>query len=236
MLLDLGDDNDNHQIFHSINLRWNTTNTWNIIYRPDKLTLAYQYCNSLCTYVRYKFPENDLSRIFSLDALDKAEEETYFPESQTFRIQEDVAIQVELDQDADDDSMQFVDMSGLEPPTPADDAVPVQEIRNLKLFNLTEDADTVSTMTTEALSVTFQAHSVDMDSTTSARTVSSVRTSASTSNRITRVEETHTQMEEEVASMRQQLNDFIQSIQPQTNETNKESVVPRPNDQTTESQ
>ena len=70
--------------------------------------------------------------------------------------------------------MQFVDMSGLEPPTPADDVAPVQEIRNPKPLNLTGDADTVSTMATEALSVTLQAHDVDMDSTTSARTVSSV--------------------------------------------------------------
>lgn len=85
LLLDLRDDSDNHQIFHSINLRWNTTNTWNITYRPDKRTLAYEYCNSLCTYVRYKFQDHDLSRIFSLDAFDEAEEETYFPESQTFR-------------------------------------------------------------------------------------------------------------------------------------------------------
>ena len=227
LLLGLRDASDNHRIFHSINLRWNTTNTWNITYRPDKRTLAHQYCNSFCTYVRHKFPEHDLTRLFTLDALDEAEEETYFPDTQTFRTQEDVAIQAELDQDADDDSMQFVDMSGLEPPTPSSQTAPVQEVRNPKLFNLTGDADTVSTMATEALSVTFQDHDADMDSTTS------VRTTASASTRITRVEGASTQMRGDVASLRRELNEFMQSIRP-TNTTNGESVVPGPNDQTTE--
>ena len=127
--------------------------------------------------------------------------------------------------------MQFVDISGLEPPTFSTTEAPVQEIRNPRLFNLTGDADTVSTMATEALSVTFQTHDVDMDSTTSARSATSVKTSTSATTRITRVEEASTQMGNDVASLRRELNDFMNSIR-----NNNESVVPGPDDQTTERQ
>lgn len=206
LILNIRDQQDNHRIFNSINLKWNTSNTWNITYRPDKRTLAYQYCNSLCTYVQHLHPDKDLSHIFTLDAIDEAAEEIYHPETQTLTTIEDLAIQAELDQDADGDSMNFVDMSGLTPPEPKQATAPVEEIRNARLFNLSGDADTVSTMANDALSVTFADHDVDKQSVTSSVSHTSQKTHTSSTSRITRAEEASTKMSNDVAAMRNELS------------------------------
>ena len=89
ILLNIRDRSDNHRIFNSIDLRWNSTFIYNITYRPDKRTLAYMFCNSLPTYVQFLHHGKDLYRIFTLDALDKASEEEYHPSRQSFTTQED---------------------------------------------------------------------------------------------------------------------------------------------------
>lgn len=70
-LLDILDKADNHRVFHSIDIRWNSTSIYNVTHRPDKKSLANVYCNSLSTYIHHLFPEADLSKVFTLNAIDK---------------------------------------------------------------------------------------------------------------------------------------------------------------------
>ena len=46
-----------------------------------------------------------------MEALDKANEEEYHPESQSFTTQEDIAMLQEIQYDDDDDSLDFIDFS-----------------------------------------------------------------------------------------------------------------------------
>lgn len=114
-LLEIRDKKDNHRVFNSIDVRWNSSTIYNITYRPDKKNLAYSFCNSLSTYIHHKYPEADLSKIFSLEAIDRAHEESYDPTNQTFITQEDLAMQMKINNDKDDDSLEWGDYSRIRP-------------------------------------------------------------------------------------------------------------------------
>ena len=221
ILLDLRDRTDNHRVFNSIDIRWNSTSIYNITYRPDERGLAYMFCNSLPTYVRYLHPGKDLSRIFSLDALDKASEEVYHPSKQTFTTQEDLAMQIEVQNDADDDSMDWGDFSQLNllEEDGNSDNEPEVELRNSRLFDLSGESESVSTIGNSVASVTFQ-ETDDLDTNTditpaSNKSIKSSHTTASTSTRMVTLENANKQTSNEVASLRTELDDFMNLIRNQ---------------------
>lgn len=100
------------------------------------------------------YPKADLTRILTLEAIEKGNEETYHPKTQSFTTQEDLATKQEIDNDAMDPTLSFIDWSGLEPldETPVVEKPPF----NPKLFKLNGEADSVSTLATDAMSVTFE--------------------------------------------------------------------------------
>ena len=212
ILLDIRDKVDNHRVFHSIDIRWNSTAIFNVTYRPDKKSLAYMYCNSLSTYVHHLYPKADLSKIFTLDAIDKAHEETYDPVNQSFVTQEDIAMQMEMNNDRDDDSLDWGDYSQLRPiEDDESDISSVAELRNPKLFDLSGESESVSTIGTS--SVTFNetdnqeiVDDASIQSTTSQKTVTST---ASQRTRIETLESSNKQTSDEVIALRGQLTDFM---------------------------
>lgn len=157
VVLNIRDKRDNHRIFHSIDVHWQNPTMYVLTFRPDKKSLAYQFNNSLPTYVQYLYPNADLSHIFTMEAMDQADDETYHPNKQSFTTLEDIAIIREIQDDADDDSLEYMADAPICPPdfSDDDDDMPVQEITNPRLFDLTGQTDSVSTMASENLSVTF---------------------------------------------------------------------------------
>ena len=132
IVLSIKDRMDGQQVFNSNDLQYKSINTYNITFRPGKQTLAYQFCNSLSTYICHQYPNVDLTRILTLEAIEKGKEETYHYDTHTFTTQEDIATKRELDDDAADHTLNFIDWSGLEP---LDDApTVVKPLSNPKLF------------------------------------------------------------------------------------------------------
>lgn len=212
ILLGIRDKTDNHHVFHSIDIRWNSSTIFNLTYRPDKKSLAYMYCNSLSSYAHHKFPDADLSKIFSLDAIDKAHEETYDPEKKTFVTQEDIAMQMKINNDRDDDSLNWVYYSQLRPvEDDTSDISSVVEVRNPKLFDLTGINESVSTLGTS--SVTFNENdNQEIDDTTSITSTTSHKTEASTTSKRTRIESLENKSKStstEVVAMRNEMPSFI---------------------------
>ena len=153
VVLSLKDQDDGRRIFNSIDLRWDSSTIYVLTFRPDKRCLAYQYSNSLPTYVRYLHPTSDLSHIFTMEAIERTNEETYHPDLQRFTTAEDITKQREIDDDYDDDSMDYVEYPEYSPaPSLPTKTAPLND----RLFDLTGDAETVSTMANDNLSVTFQ--------------------------------------------------------------------------------
>lgn len=218
ILLNIRDRSDNHRISNSIDLRWNSISIYNVTYRPDKRTIAYTFCNSLPAYVQFLHQNKDLSRIFTLDALDKASEEAYHPNQQTFTTQEDLAMQLEVQNDADDDSMDWGDFSQLKPLDDDVDSTNGEDIqlRNPKLFDLSGESESVSTIGNSVASVTFQEQDdVTTMSDHTTKSIKSTITTTSTSTRIETLEYASKQTTSEVASLRTEIGDFMNLIRNQ---------------------
>ena len=218
ILLAIRDKQDNHRVFNSIDVRWNSDSIYNITYRPDKKSLAYMYCNSLSTYVHHLHPEADLSKIFSLDAIDQAGEETYVEDSQTFITQEDLAMQMEIKNDADDDSLEWHDFSQIRPlDDDLSEVTPDVEIRNPRLFNLSGETESVSTIGNSVSStVTFRENEDDIYDTQSLATQTSTKTNDSKSsqkNWIDTIESSTIQTSNEVAALRTEMTNFMKLLQ-----------------------
>ena len=231
IILNVRDKSDNHRIFNSIDIRWNSTSIYNITYRPDKRTLAYSFCNSLPTYVQFMHPDKDLSKLFTLDALDKASEEEYHPDSQTFTTQEDIAMQMEVRNDEDDDSMEWPDFSQIRPLDDDDQSndTPNIDLKNPRLFDLTGEAESVSTMGASVTSVTFlEEDNEDGKSVQTQSTDKSIKTTTSTSTKLVTLENANKQTSAEVASLRTELSSFITLLRNQMPST---PVAPAPDEE-----
>lgn len=231
IVLAIKDRLDGQQVFNSIDLQWKTINTFNLNYRPDKKTLVYQFCNSLSTYVHHLYPNAELSKIFTLVAIELAKEETYHPSTQTFTTQEDIAMEQEMQNDAKDSSLNFIDWSGLVPLNLEEDKD--KPLSNPKLFALSGDAESVSTMATDAVSVTFEDQSTvggsDQNSIATNETRQSTATSASVKIRITQMEDERVKSDQEIATLREE----VSKLAAQLNEKNRsETVVPETESQT----
>ena len=217
ILLSIRDKRDNHRVFNSIDIRWNSDSIYNITYRPDKKSMAYMFCNSLSTYVHHMYPTADLSKIFTLDAIDKAHEETYNEDSQTFITQEDLAMQMELTNDADDDSLEWHDFSQIRPlDDDLSDATPDVEIRNPKLFDLSGETESVSTIGNSVSStVTFREEedeNAEVQSLASQTSTKTIDSKSSQKLRIDTIESSTLQTSNEVAALRTEMSNFMKLL------------------------
>ena len=232
IVLGIKDQQDGQQVFNPIDLQYKTINTFNLTYRPDKKNLAYQYCNSLSTYVHHLYPDSDLTRIFTLEAIEMAKEEKYHPTTQTFTTQEDIATEREMQNDANDPSLNLIDWSGLEPLNLEEEID--KPVSNPKLFSLSGDAESVSTMATDAMSVTFEDQSTvggsDQDSNVTNTTKRSNLTSASVKHRMSQMEDERMKADQEIATLREE----VIKLAAQLNKTKTPAaVVPEIESQTT---
>ena len=211
ILLSLRDKEDNHRIFNSVDVQWNDSTQYVLTFRPDKTSMAYAYSNSVSTYVRHLYPNSDLSQVFTLEAIDRAKEESYHPNDQKFTTQEDIAMQREIDNDRDDDSLDYIPEDELPSMDDDLDEAPVREIGNIKVFNLSGETDTVSTMANDAASVTFHEevsyHEIPTSNSNASteqpqNSAQSIASQDSANTRITRVEESSMQVRSDVAALR----------------------------------
>ena len=157
IVLSIRDKKDGHKIFNSIDIKWKSNTQCILTFRSDKKSMAYEFSNSLSTYVVHHYPEADLSRIFTIDAIERGGTEFYNSTNQTFTTLEDLATNRELKHDQDDSSLDFLNTKDLHIPKSGDDEdnrSPITEV-NKRLWDLSGDADTASTMTNDALSVKF---------------------------------------------------------------------------------
>ena len=122
-----------------------------------------------------------------------ANEETYHPSTQIFTTQEDIATEREMENDKNDHSLNFIDWSGLAPLDLEDEVD--RPLTNPKLYALSGDAESVSTMATDAVSVTFEDQSTvcesDQNSIHTSASKHSAATTASTKNRISQMQTEH---------------------------------------------
>lgn len=137
------DNTDNFRIFASIDEKWNSDTMYVATYRPDKSTKAYDFMRSLSTYVKYLFPDASLKRIFTLEAIEKAKDETYNPTSQTFTTKEDIDLDLEIQADLDDDSFDFIKPEEGINPYEFDDTIKL--VGGEPVWNFNGDEDTIST-------------------------------------------------------------------------------------------
>ena len=231
LVLNIRDKNDKHRIFNSIDLRWNSNSVYILTFRPDKKSMAYDFSNSLSTYIRHLYPDSDLSKVFTLSAIERASQEIYHPDLQSFTTLEDIATLQELKNDEDDESLDYLDCSHIQlPDEDADDqpSIPC----NQRIFELSGDSESVSTMaTTDAMSVTFADDSSHISNdTSSAKTASSRKTSTSVGTRVTRVESASQQATDDMATMRSDLNKLMKSLKAKSDSNDSTSTQPMASD------
>ena len=135
-------------------------------------------------------------------------------------------MQREIENDRDDDSLDYIPEDELPSMDDELDEAPVREIGNIKIFNLSGETDTVSTMANDAASVTFQDevsyHEIptsDSNATTEQPQNSAQSTASpdSANTRITRVEETSKQVSTDVAALRADFSKVMTALSSLTN-------------------
>lgn len=155
--------------------------------------MAYEFSNSLSTYVVHHYLGSDLSRIFTLDAIDRGNTEHYNTTTQSFTTMEDLATRRELQRDFDDSSLDFLVLDDLQPldldeDDDEDQRPPLTEV-NQRLWDLTGDADTASTMTNDGHTVAFD-NEATAKSAASQLSASSTKSHVSSSSYNTRLKHT----------------------------------------------
>lgn len=159
IITEIRDKDDNRRIFASIDERYNDNTTFVATFRPDKKSKAYEFMNSLSTYILYLFPnESDLIGILTIEAIANAKEETYHPTTQTFTTQEDIDLEREIQADLDDDSLDFIMADEVSHPYNFDDTIKL--IGGEKLWDLTGETDTLSTMAESKTTISFKENDV----------------------------------------------------------------------------
>ena len=84
IIMSITDKNDNKIFFHLIDPSCKNNLDYFIMFRPDKQDLAIKFRDSLSTYASYLYPDEDLFRVFTYNALVTAKEEAYDPVTQSF--------------------------------------------------------------------------------------------------------------------------------------------------------
>jgi len=159
IITNIRDIKDNRRVFNTIDRKYNNPQVYVAQYRPDKAELAKAYIYSLATYVKHIYPDQALKKIFTVDALEESQVETYFPNTQTFITQEDIDLDAVIQDDLDDDSFDYLNVDKI---NPFDIQLPDQLKGGEKLYNLSGDDDTASTNPANSSTISFSNASVHL--------------------------------------------------------------------------
>jgi len=100
---------DGRRIFGSIDEHWRNSLEHTATLRPDKRQKAHCFLKSLSTYVLFLHPTAELKGIFTMEAIDKAQRESYDYNTQEFQTEEDAEFLKVVQEDMDDDSLDFLE-------------------------------------------------------------------------------------------------------------------------------
>jgi len=153
------DTSDNKRVFASFDPKWNDPTIHIAIFRPDKSSKAGGFIKNLSAYVAYLYPTASLNRIFSIEAIQLAEETEYDPKTQTFLTQEQRDFDAEIQADLDDDSFEFL-IPDSDPEYISVDMDNIKLLGGDKLYNLTGDDDTASTHPASSSMISFSSNSI----------------------------------------------------------------------------
>jgi len=148
IVTDIRDNADEKKIFGSIDEHWSNPCGCTATYRPDKDSKAISFMKSLSTYVKHKFPKANLSGTFTLEAIAKAQAETFSENNQEFKTEEDDALLHEVESDLDDDSLDFLTIDPddlLRVRKEIEAKIPETIIGGEKLIDLQGENETLST-------------------------------------------------------------------------------------------
>jgi len=159
IILNIRDNTDERRIFNSIDQKYNNPSAYVIQYRPDKAELAKAYTQSLSTYVKHLYPKASLTKIFTISAIEEANIETYYPNTQTFITQEDMDFDAVIQEDLDDDSFEYLNVNNI---NPFEIELPEKLKGGEKLYNFNGDDDTASTMPANSSTISFSNASVHL--------------------------------------------------------------------------
>lgn len=158
-VVNIRDNDDDRRIFSTIDTRYDRPDVHVAWYRPDKASKAEAFLESLCTYVKFLHPNVSLEKIFTISALEEAENAVFYPSTQTFLTQDDIDLDNEIQADLDDQSFEYLNPEGI---NPFELKLPERLPGGKKLFNLSGDDDTASTMPATSSSLTFTDASVHL--------------------------------------------------------------------------
>ena len=103
------DRSDGRRFFGSIDEHWRNSLEHTATLRPDKRQKAHCFLKSLSTYVLFLHPLAELKGIFTMEAIDKAQKESYDYKTQEFQTEEDAEFLKVVQEDMDDDSLDFLE-------------------------------------------------------------------------------------------------------------------------------
>ena len=153
IILNIKDNKDSHRVFCTVDEKYNTDDMYVVTYRPDKATLASGFLHSLSTYVLHQFPHISFEGSISIEALEQANYESYDPETQIFKTEDDADFDEQLQADLDDDSFDYLNEgNSFANPYAIDESIKL--VGTKKMWNLSGDEDTISMMTSSSVSFT----------------------------------------------------------------------------------
>ena len=145
-LLAIVDKKDGKRVFNSIDASWKNKTEFIMTFRPDKCEIAYEFRNSISTYIQHLFPNTDLTNVLTYEAIVTAQDEIYDPETQQFTTKNDEEIEQQFDELIDDDINDWLDIYDGKTINSKTATNPKFIIGEKKIFDLSGDNDTVSTM------------------------------------------------------------------------------------------
>ena len=165
VVVQIRDNDDGRRIFNSIDARYDRPDIHVAMYRPDKAAKAEAFMDSLPTYIRHLYPDISMSRIFTIEAMELAENSEYYPNTQTFLTQEDIELDKEIQMDWDDDSFEHLKAEGSI--NPFEITLPVKLPGGTKLYDFSGDDETASTIPATSSNLTFTNNSIHLYDATS---------------------------------------------------------------------
>ena len=143
--MSITDKKDGKRIFNSIDASWRNKTDFTITFRPDKCEIAYEFRNSIATYIQHLFPEDDLTTVLTYEALVQAQEESYDPETQQFTTKNDEEIAEQYNEFLEDDFNEWIELPDEDINMPQVTITNKPIVGAKKLFDLSGENDTVST-------------------------------------------------------------------------------------------
>ena len=154
-MLAITDNKDGKRVFNSIDASWRNKTDYTITFRPDKCEIAYEFRNSIASYIQHLHPDADLTSVLTYEALVQAQEESYDPETQQFTTKNDEEIVEQYNEFIEDDFNEWIELPDEEINMTNVEITnkPKQIIGAKKLFDLSGENDTVSTFMPDSGSV-----------------------------------------------------------------------------------